>query len=413
MPYLRLAFIISLVASAAIAQPAAQPDTLAAGPALPVLAWGGIPADQGTPARYRELADAGFTHMFSGAGDADAMRKMLDAGHAEGVKHLISIPQLESDPEGTARLFKDHPGMGGYYLRDEPGASLFPKLGEWARRVRSVDAVNPCYVNLFPTYGVPQQWETPDYPTYVERFLAEVPTPMLSFDHYPVVREGADPASDRLRPDFYYNLEVCSAAARKAGRPLWAFALSVAHAPYPVPEVAHLRVQAFSDLAYGTQVMQYFTYWTFKSDTWNFHEAPIDADGKRTPTYDRVKRVNAEIQALRGAFVGSTVVAVGHTGAALPNGTARYAPAAPVKSLDTGDGGGAGVVVSLLSNGGRRFLVVVNRDLHKPMPLDVTFDGTKPVRRAARDGTLHRVAGDAHASQVEPGDVVVFAWDEG
>lgn len=406
---LLVAFILSTVAAAA-ARADDRPDTLADGPALPVLAWGGIPADQATPARYAELAEAGFTHMFSGAGDAAAMRRMLDAGHGHGVKHLISIPALESDPEGTARLFKDHPGMGGYYLRDEPGASLFPKLGEWARRIQSVDEANPCYVNLFPAYGVPQQWETPDYPTYVERFIAEVPTPMLSFDHYPVIREKPDaPASDRLRADFYHNLEVCSAAARKAERPLWAFALSVAHTPYPVPEVAHLRVQAFSNLAYGTQVMQYFTYWTLKSETWNFHQAPIEVDGTRTATYDRVKQVNAEMQALRGAFVGSTVVSVGHTGPELPQGTARYVAAAPVESLETE---GAGAVVGLLSRADRRFLVIVNRDLHKPMTLRIAFDDSREVRRARRDGALQPIGNAPHAAELEPGDVAVLTWDE-
>lgn len=405
MTFVRFASIVTSICLAGVAY--GKPRSLAEGPKISVLAWGGVPSNESTRERYAELADCGFTHNYAGAGNADGMQKALDAGHAVGIKQVIAIPELHSDPEGTAKRFKDHPAIGGYYLRDEPGAGLFAELGAWARRIQSVDAKNPTYVNLFPTYGIPAQWETPDYPTYVDRFIKEVPTPMLSFDHYPVIREGPDASHDRLRGDYYYNLEVCSAAARKAGRPMWAFALATAHNPYPIPAVAHLRLQVFSDLAYGAQAIQYFTYWTSKSDVWNFHQGPIETDGKRTPTYDKVKQVNAELQALRGAFLGSKVIAVAHTGEAIPHGTTRYSPAAPVKSLET-PGGGA--VVSVLENGASRFLVVVNRDLHKSMKLAVTFDAAAGVQVAGRDGALTNGKDGAYSRNVEPGDVVVFTW---
>jgi len=380
--------------------------SLAAGPKVPILAWAGVPADAAVE-RYAELAEAGFSHNFAGAGNADQLQKALDAAHAAGIRQVISLPELKSDPEGTAKRFKDHPGIGGYYLRDEPGAGLYPELGAWAKRIQGVDKANPCYVNLFPTYGTPAQWETPDYATYVDRFIEQVPTPMLSFDHYPVIRPGKDPAGDKLRGDFYQNLEICAAAARKANRPLWAFVLATAHGPYPIAEVSHMRLQAFSNLAYGAQVIQYFTYWTPKSKEWNFHQGPIEADGKRTPTYDRVKQVNAEIQAVRGAFIGGKVVSVGHTGDAIPAGTARYVPAAPVTSLETKD---AGAVVSVLENGDRRFLAVVNRDLHKPLKLTVGFDPATAVKVAAKNGTLSPVAAGSHTAAIDPGDILVFAW---
>ena len=387
---------------------AAEPlKTLAHGPRVPVLAWGGVPYTQATPERYAELAEAGFTHNYSGASNVETMQKVLDVSHAAGVKQFIAIPELQSDPEGTAKRFKDHPGVGGYYLRDEPGADLFAELGAWAKRIQSVDTKNPCYVNLFPTYGIPAQWNAPTYEKYLERFVAEVPVPMLSFDHYCVIGEDANEAGHHVRGDYYQNLELCAAAARKANRPLWAFALATAHNPYPVPTVAALRLQVFSNLAYGTQAMQYFTYWTTKSDVWNFHQGPIDFDGKRTPTYDRVKQVNAEMQAIRGAFLESKVLSVGHTGDAIPAGTTRYAAAAPVTSFETK---GAGAVVSMLEKGERRFLAVVNRDLHKAMPLRVAFDATAAVQSlAAKDGSLKPLSGPLSAD-IDPGDIAIFTW---
>jgi hypothetical protein len=63
------------------------------------------------------------------------------------------------------------------------------------------------------------------------------------------------------RSDFYANLEVCSTKAREAGIPFWAFALTTAHLSYPVPTMGQLRYQVYSNLAYGAQGIEYYTYW--------------------------------------------------------------------------------------------------------------------------------------------------------
>lgn len=389
---------------------AEEPTSANVGPAFPVWAWVGVPAAHATPARYLELAEAGFTVSFESAPDLEAQTKMLDAAHEARVKLLISLPELHSAPEETARQFKDHPALAGYYLRDEPPATAFAELGEWTRRIQSVDSVHPCYVNLLPTYGNPEQWGAPTYPAYVERFLAEVPTPMLSFDHYPVVRNGDDRATDAVRGDFYQNLEICSAAARQSKRPLQAFSLSVAHTPYPIPTLPHLRLQGYSNLAYGAQVLQYFTYWTPVSDIWNFYEAPIANDGRRTPTYDIVKAFNAELQAVRGVFVGSEVDSVGHTGDAIPTGTTAYQSAGLVKSLATA---GTGVAASHLSKGNQRFLVLVNRDLHQPTTATIEFSESAPtglIARVAKDGAYHPLPAGTYQTSIEPGDMAILTW---
>ncbi|BBO32569.1 hypothetical protein PLANPX_2181 [Lacipirellula parvula] len=399
--------VVGFVLVSAVTAVAAEPAvTVNDGPLLPIFAWEGVPAAEATPERFKELADAGFTISFSGAPDNATVTKMLDAAETAGVKLYISSAELHSDPEGTARLFKNHPALGGYHLVDEPSAKSFGDLGAWTRRIQSVDAEHPVYINLLPTYGNPEGWGTPDYATYVERFLAEVPTQQLSYDHYPIVQGAAD-SPVTLRSDFYENLEICSAAAREANRPLWTFALLVAHTPYPIPTLAHLRLQAYSDLAYGTDTLQYFTYWTPVSTIWNFHEAPINPEGKRTPTYDLVKAFNAELQAVRGVFVGSQVESVGHTGAAIPAGTKPFAAAAPIKSLQTE---GTGVVASRLAKGDQRFLVLVNRDLHQPTTATVEFDGSTRVSAVAKDGTLQPLEGATHSVAIEPGDVAIYAW---
>jgi len=273
-------------------------------------------------------------------------------------------------------------------------------LAAWAKRIQARDADHPCYVNLYPNYAPPDALGTPTYAAYVERFVAEVPVSFISFDHYPVVGQS-------LRGEWYANLEVVSAAARKANKSFWAFALAVAHGPYPVPTVAHLRVQAYSNLAYGAQGLQYFTYWTTKSDTWNFHEGPIRADGTRSPVYDRVRDLNREVQAMRAVFLGARVLSVTHTGAALPAGTRRFAAEAPVESLETA---GQGAVVSRLAKADRQFLVVVNRDINAGMRMDLRFKQGTGARLVKRDGSLADEVKTAARIDVAPGDAVVFTW---
>jgi hypothetical protein len=365
---------------------------------IPVLAWMGVPEAETTPERYRELAECGFTLNFSGFSNGDTARKALDTAAGAGVKQYISLPDLEKDPEGTARRFKDHPALAGYHLRDEPGAADFPHLADWVKRIRKEDPGHPCYVNLFPNYASPEQLGAKTYREYVERFAAEVPVPYLSFDHYPVTASG-------LRPGWYENLEVVSEVARKSGKPFWAFALAVAHDPYPEAQLEHLRLQAFSDLAYGAECVQYFTYWTPQSTVWNFHLAPIDVAGKRTPVYDRVRQVNAEVQGLARVFSGARAIRVGHAGP-LPSGTQAYQPEAPVRRLDTA---GHGAVVSLLEKDQTRYLAIVNRDYRAPLPLTVEFDKKVRVREEQKDGSS-RQTGRSFNRSLEAGDMVIFSW---
>jgi hypothetical protein len=401
LKYLRLARVVSSICLVTTALIAAAEGAASAEERIPVLAWGGIPAAESTPERYRELADAGFTHNFSSFSNAASVAAALDVAHAAGVKQFLSIPELQKEPEETARRFKGHPALAGYYLRDEPGTGDFVALAAWAKRIQSVDSVHGCYINLFPNYANAGQLGAPSYREYVQRFLAEVPVPYLSFDHYPVVGQS-------LRAEWYENLEIIAENAKAAKKPFWAFVLAVAHAPYPVPSVEHLRLQAFSDLAYGAQAIQYFTYWTPTPGTWDFHDGPIDVKGQRTPVYDRVKQVNAEVRTLSPVFLRSEVRALGYTGE-LPRGTKKFAPEAPIKDVQS-EGGGA--VVSLLQKGTRRHLVIVNRELQNEVSVRVDFDSGVAIREFSKvDGKEGPLPAGTFARKLTSGDIAVLVWD--
>ena len=345
---------------------------------IPALAWGGPPADETTYARYKELAEAGFTHSFTHFPDADTVAKALDTAQEAGIKLLVRTPELKSDPEGTVKRFKDHPALAGYNLRDEPNIKEFSELAEQLRRIRAVDAEHICYINLFPNRATPKQLGTDTYREYVDLFVKTVPTELLTFDHYPITVNG-------LRPEWGENLEIISEVSRDTGKPFWAFALSLAHREYPIPSIDHLRLQVYGDLAYGAQGIQYYRYWTIKSSRWDFHDGPIDSNGKRSVVYDRVKQINEEVRNLSGVFAGSQVLHVGHAGNVTSTGTKPSRIMPPFTNIDIKN---HEAIVSWLEKGSRKFLVVVNFSLEGNMMLHIGTENGSTVKRVDKNGIM-------------------------
>jgi hypothetical protein len=364
---------------------------------IPVLAWYSIPHIQTSLERYLELKEAGFTHNLSFFPDAETMNSAFDTAETAGIKMIAYCPELKSKPQETVKRFMEHPALAAYMLRDEPNRKDFPDLGEWAKKIIAIDKEHFCYLNLFPNYASEEQLGTSTYKEHVDLFIEEVPVQILSFDHYPVV-------GDSLRANWYENLEIFSEAAEKAGKPFWAFALSVAHGPYPIPTIAQLRLQVFSDLAYGAQGIQFFTYWTPYDTAWKFNNAPISLDGKRTESYNRVKQVNVEIKNLSYVFKGAKVVSLGHTGEQIPAGTMRFETLPESVSQFSTEGTGA--VVSVLQNGKNTYLVVVNRDFLKQMKLTTKFK--RGVYIIKKDGSKIKAGTELNTIDMEPGDAAIF-----
>lgn len=369
--------------------------------AISILAWRGPPAKETTPERFEELAKAGFTHALTPYPDADAADRALALAERFGIRLFISCPELDSDPEGLATRFRGRAGLAGYDLRDEPSAPHFAELAGHAKRLRAIDTSSITYINLLPTYASAGQLGTATYAEYVDRFLAEVPTGILSFDHYPITFDG-------LRGDYFENLEIVSRAAKRKGVPMWAFVMSVAHDPYPVPTAEQLQFQAFCNLAYGAKCIQYFTYWTPFPGQWNFHQGPIETDGSRTPTYELVKTLNRRIRELSPIFGGSEVIAVGHLGEPLPAGTKAYEAHEQLPAVRVANGG---VVLSHLRGAKKDYLVAVNRSYRDACEIVV-----RPrANRAVDDVTVPNRPRKLTPDRDEPftiaaGEIAIIGW---
>ena len=139
-----------------------------------------------------------------------------------------------------------------------------------------------------------------------------------------------------------------------------------------------------------------------------YNNAPVLVSGRRSPVFERVRELNKELQARAFVFKSAEVRGVWHTGLDVPLGTKRFKEEflPPfVKLFAAADG--AGAVVSWLRNGGKDYLVVVNRDPNRDMKFVATFvSGVGIVRR---DGTTASAAAYADYFWLDPGDAAIFA----
>lgn len=384
-----------------LTKPASAQEKLESKGHIPILGWYSIPPEEATPARYLEMKEAGFDISFSFLGSPQDVQKSLDAAHQAGMKIVISCPELKTETEKIVKRFMDHPALAGYFLRDEPAVDAFTDLGNWAKRVNAVDPKHFCYVNLFPNYATPLQLGTADYRDYVNKFAKEVPLHFLSFDSYPLT------SAEGVYEKWHQNLEIFSDEAKKVNKPFWGFAQSVLFDnKHEDPTLATMRVQMFTNLAYGAQGLQYFTYWTPVSSAEDFRGGPITLEGKRSTVYDNIKTLNQEIKSLSGVFYGAKVKSLQFFGNNIPIGTKRMSVlSAPIRVFATE---GKTALVSFIENGGKQFIVIVNTDYRKKMSL--TLSGDSSLKRVLKDGSI--VPANAYAStfDVEAGDVVIYSY---
>jgi len=408
---------------------------------IPILAWYGV--QEHTIERYQEMKECGIDYNYSWFTNVEDLSQAMDVANEAGIKMIIYCPELETETEKTVNHFKEHPALAGYYLQDEPNRSDFQYLSELNKRIQTIDNKHFCYINLFPNYASSEQLGISSYLEHVQLFLQEVPVEILSFDYFPIrVRDKVRylnkikrilPLSNinkmntkerYINGEWYENLEIISKEARKAGIPFWTFALATALGPYPIPTLDDLRLQVYSNFAYGAQGIQYFTYWTpLAGDIEDFHDGPIDYNtGKKTVTWYTVQQMNNEIKALSYVFLGANVIQVRHivktafgTNGKVPNETIQFnfanrpEEANIIKKLKIPNSTNA--VISFLKNGNRCYMVIINRNLSGDKNVTFRIKGGAGLQLIKRDGTIIPASSENSKQTVTPGDVLIYGWD--
>jgi hypothetical protein len=242
------------------------------------------------------------------------------------------------------------------------------------------------YVNLLPDYANDKQLGAKTYQEYLDKYIQVFQPQFLSYDYYPFLNSG-------FRDTYYQNMETIRKAALKAGIPFWAFTMSCQiYPPYPQPKESWIRMQLYSDLAYGSKGLQYFTYALPHSSTEDFRTAILDTNGKATYVYDIARYVNSEIQSIGTVIKQLNSIDVFHT-EPLPKGTRPLPEGFYIKSIS----GGPMVVGYLKDKSGRSYFMLVNR------LVEVSKYGEEPVAFKTKQGEikLHFKDGDGRLFRIQ------------
>jgi hypothetical protein len=153
--------------------------------------------------------------------------------------------------------------------------------------------------------------------------------------------------------------------------------------PYPRPKESWIRLQLYTDLAYGSKGLQYFTYALPHSNTEDFNTAILNANGKPTYLYNIAKRVNSEIHSLENSLKQLNSIGVYHT-EPLPKGTKLLPEDFYIKNIT----GGSMVVGYFTDKSGYPYLLLVNRNYEKKVNFTLSVSekvkGFKEVSKSAK-----------------------------
>lgn len=330
-----------------------------------ILPWGWSPGDKET---LQGIKDCGFNlagfvapDSVKTCGEVGLKCIVMDPGLAEAAGNpKLSDADIAKRTEDAAAKFKDDPTVYGYYLRDEPAASLFPNLSRISAALRKVDPDTTPYINLLPIYANEQQLGVGSYEAYVDSFATGVKPQFISYDHYALMDDGS------LRDGYFQNLEIVRKAALKHGLPFWNIVLGNAHFHYAEPSQYTLNFQAYTTLAYGARGISYFTY--FAPKIGNYRLAAVDQFGDRTPTWNDLRRVNLQIHKLGPTYVKLKSVNVFHH-PDVPEGCSGISTSKHLSELS----GGAFVVGEFEGPNGKPYVMVVNKDWHKSTAFSLKF----------------------------------------
>ena len=306
------------------------------------------------PEQVAACAKAGMRAFVGRPGGRVNWREMSDAAIDDYVKSVV-------DAAGRSET------VLGYFLADEPNVRDFPALGKAVAAVKKYAPGKLAYINLYPNYatlGAPDlsQLGTASYTEYLERFVAEVKPPFISYDNYQV-QFSADLAKRDVAAKYFTNLLEVRRVAQKHGLPFWVINNSNQIRPHTtVPSPANLLVQAYATLAAGARGLTWYTYYGAR-----YAYGPVDQNGNRTVTWSYLRMVNEQVRVLAPIMSRLRSTGVYFTKPA----PFDDAPPLPGKIVASVESPTAVMVGEFGGDGDEKYVMVVNLSLEKSAKLMV------------------------------------------
>jgi hypothetical protein len=210
--------------------------------------------------------------------------------------HKLSDGEIDARVKAFVEACGTSDAILGYYIIDEPNASMFPALGKAVAAVQKYAPGKLAYINLFPNYatvGAPDtsQLGTATYTEYLERYVAEVKPQFISYDNY-MTQVSGDMTNADVAARYWSNLMEVRRVALESGLPFWNIVSSNQIRPHTtVPSPANLLLQAYTTLAAGGAGVSWYTYYGR-----GYAYAPIDREDRKTPTWGYLQLVNRQLR---------------------------------------------------------------------------------------------------------------------
>ena len=273
-----------------------------------------------TDLRYAEMAECGFDYGYAIYESVpEHIKAALGYAEKNNIKYYVKdneitwfitgasqkeLPEsLKTHIKETMDEYVPYKSFAGIIAADEISKSCFGN----AKLVKEYwDSLYPdkeFFINLLPMVASPSQLGTRDYQDHLDSYIAATKTEMLSYDYYPLI--GAQDNEKVLGAQHLRNLEIAVNTAKKNKIPLYTFILTMGHMNYRTPDnYDDIAWQIYSSMAYGAKGAQTFTYWTTMDKTDNtITHGLIDQEGNRTPVYDAMKEVIAEVRAMEKYYM--------------------------------------------------------------------------------------------------------------
>ena len=370
----------------------------AANDVMPIIGYWGVPENNTSDENFRVMSECGFNVSLFPYSSTQALVRACRTADKYGIKVLGKCPEMTSSPAKTANTLKHENGFFGYFMQDEPSAPEIRERQKEIERLKATDNSHCFYINLLPCSEPEKNLaaaKTRTYPEYLKT-LSSTPCQQISFDFYPIQTSG-------IRETWYHTLEMVRQECIASGKPFWGFVLSVPHAKYPQPTMGSLRLQVYANLVYGAQAIQYFTYWTpGKNPNFNFHDAPVDTEGRKTRTYALVQEMNRELRSVSRLFYGAKVRSVHHLGV-VAQGASKL-ESAPVNIRQLKITGKNGAVISQIEKDGHLYMAILNKDYKRDMRVDLSTLNNLPrhLTKSLKEEQMESFY------IVLPGDVLLF-----
>jgi hypothetical protein len=370
---------------------------------------GGYVGPHQTEEQYRLYKEAGFTTVLDFPWEGDKYQKTLElAEKVGGLNVIFSIDQqfllYKPEPfvpqERIAKFIKEvrnNKVVLGYNLFDEPQEKHIALLVAAGKYIRSLEPDKLTWISFFL------------YNDKLARSMLEQFTPsVISSPEYPYC-----PKVDMFE-ELYQILETYRGIAIKFRTPLWLYVQSASW-PWPqnhegdrrLPKLSEIRMQVYSNLAYGAKGLWYYTYVTPRHAK-GVTSVILDQYDRIKPEYSGIKTINAEVLALGPVLMTLNSVDVMHV---KPNikGVKPFIPNNIIANIE-----GENLLVGCFkdTSGGDYFMIVNKLTNSANNNIRIMFQakvaGLSQIDRVKGRPVKHRISNGSTVVNLGPGDGMLF-----